>query len=41
MRPVRGGIKLAYQEIELPFEAPPDREQLQEDAICFKMRGVF
>lgn len=32
MRPVRGSIRFAYREIELPFEGPPNRERLQEDA---------
>ncbi len=32
MRPVRGPLKVAYQEVELPFEAPPQREQLEKDA---------
>src|SRR5262249_18698717 len=32
MRPVRGAFKLAYEETELPLEAPPSREQLEKDA---------
>jgi hypothetical protein len=32
MRPVRGGFKLAYDEIELPLVQPPGREQLEKDA---------
>jgi len=32
MRPVSGVLKLAYAEVNLPLEAPPDREQLERDA---------
>jgi hypothetical protein len=32
MRPVRGGFKLAYEEIEVPLVTPPGREQLEKDA---------
>jgi hypothetical protein len=32
MRPVAGNLKLAFDEIELPFEDPPNREQLEKDA---------
>ena len=32
MRPVRGGFKFAYEEVELPFVDPPSREQLEKDA---------
>ena len=32
MRPVSGKLKLAFEEIELPFEDPPNREQLDKDA---------
>jgi neutral ceramidase len=32
MRPVRGAFKLAYDEVDLPLAAPPNREQLQKDA---------
>ena len=32
MRPVRGSFKLAYDEVELPFVAPPGRERLEKDA---------
>jgi hypothetical protein len=32
MRPVRGGFKFAYDEVELPLANPPDREQLERDA---------
>jgi neutral ceramidase len=32
MRPVRGAFKLAYDEVELPLVAPPDRQQLEKDA---------
>ena len=32
MRPVRGAFRLAYDEVELPLAAPPDREQLKKDA---------
>ncbi len=32
MRPVRGPFKLAYDEVELPLVAPPDRGQLEKDA---------
>jgi hypothetical protein len=32
MRPVRGALKIAYHEIELPFEDPPNRERLAADA---------
>lgn len=32
MRPVRGPFKLAYEEVELPLEPPPGREQLEKDA---------
>ncbi|MBI2948586.1 MAG: neutral/alkaline non-lysosomal ceramidase N-terminal domain-containing protein, partial [Verrucomicrobia bacterium] len=34
MRPVSGNLKLASDEIELPFEDPPSREQLEKDAQC-------
>jgi len=32
MRPVRGGFKLAYDEVELPLADPPAREQLEKDS---------
>ncbi len=32
MRRVRGGFKLAYDEVELPLADPPKREQLEKDA---------
>jgi neutral/alkaline ceramidase-like enzyme len=32
MRPVRGDLKLAYEEVDLPLHAPPAREQLENDA---------
>ena len=32
MHPVRGGFKLAYDEVELPFVGSPTREQLDQDA---------
>ncbi len=32
MRPVRGGFKFAYEEVELPLVDPPGREQLEKDA---------
>ena len=32
MHPVRGAFKLAYDEVELPLAAPPDRRQLEQDA---------
>jgi hypothetical protein len=32
MRPVRGGFRLAWEEVELPLVAPPGREQLEQDA---------
>ncbi|HXP62312.1 MAG TPA: neutral/alkaline non-lysosomal ceramidase N-terminal domain-containing protein [Dongiaceae bacterium] len=32
MRPVRGGFKLAYDEVELPLADPPSREQLEKDS---------
>jgi neutral ceramidase len=32
MRPVRGPIKLAYDEVELPLVTPPGRQQLEQDA---------
>jgi len=32
MRPVRGGFKLAYEEVELPLVDPPLRTQLEQDA---------
>lgn len=32
MRPVNGALKLAYQEVELPFEDPPAHDQLVKDA---------
>jgi hypothetical protein len=32
MRPVRGPLKLAYADVELPLEPPPDRAQLDKDA---------
>ncbi|MBN1419573.1 MAG: neutral/alkaline non-lysosomal ceramidase N-terminal domain-containing protein, partial [Planctomycetes bacterium] len=31
MRPVRGPFRFAYDEIDLPLAAPPDREQLEKD----------
>ena len=43
MRPVRGGFKLAYDEVDLPLVTPPTREQLDKDArgadIYLKMRA--
>jgi neutral ceramidase len=32
MRPVRGGFKSAYEEVDLPFVDPPGREQMEKDA---------
>lgn len=32
MRPVRGGFKFSYGEVELPFVGPPSREQMEKDA---------
>jgi len=32
MRPVQGGLKMAYEEVELPLVDPPGREQLEKDA---------
>jgi neutral ceramidase len=32
MRPVKGALKFAYSEPELPLESPPAREQLETDA---------
>ncbi len=32
MRPVRGGFRLAYDEVDLPLVAPPTRERLEQDA---------
>jgi hypothetical protein len=32
MRPVHGGLKLAFDEVELPLAEPPTREQLEKDA---------
>jgi len=32
MRQVRGAFRLAYDEVELPLPAPPDRPQLEKDA---------
>jgi hypothetical protein len=32
MRPVRGGFRLAYDEVELPLVSPPTRERLEQDA---------
>ena len=32
MRPVQGALRLAYAEAELPFEEPPGREQIEQDA---------
>jgi hypothetical protein len=32
LRPVRGAFKLAYDEVELPLPAPPNRQQLEQDA---------
>lgn len=43
MRPVRGDLKFAYEEIELPLVDPPSREQLEKDAqgkdIYVKLRA--
>lgn len=43
MRPVRGPFKLAYDEVELPLQTPPTREQLEKDAggqdIYVKLRA--
>jgi len=43
MRPVRGGFKLAYDEVGLPLVGPPDREHLEKDArsqdLNVKMRA--
>ncbi|MBE7502922.1 MAG: neutral/alkaline non-lysosomal ceramidase N-terminal domain-containing protein [Verrucomicrobiales bacterium] len=32
MRPVRGGFRMAYDEVELPFVPPPGRDRLEADA---------
>ncbi len=32
MRPVRGGFKIAHEEVDLPLADPPPREQLEKDA---------
>lgn len=32
MRPVRGELKFAYEELELPLATPPARDQLEKDA---------
>ncbi len=32
MRPVKGPMKFAYEEVDLPFEAPPGREQIEKDS---------
>jgi neutral ceramidase len=32
MRPVHGSLKLAYDELDLPVTAPPDRQQLEKDS---------
>src|SRR5206468_10516840 len=32
MRRVQGALKLAYAEADLPFEEPPGREQIEQDA---------
>jgi neutral ceramidase len=32
MRPVKGSLRFAYHEIDLPLEEPPAREQLERDA---------
>jgi len=32
MRPVRGGFKLAYDEVELPLVDPPARERIENDS---------
>jgi neutral ceramidase len=32
MRPVRGGFKFAYDEVELPFVDAPNQQQLEQDA---------
>ena len=32
MRPVRGGFRLAYDEVDLPLVTPPTRERLEQDA---------
>jgi len=32
MRPVAGPLRLAYDEVELPLEAPPTPEQIEKDA---------
>ncbi|MBM3836926.1 MAG: hypothetical protein FJ398_02995 [Verrucomicrobia bacterium] len=32
MRPVEGRLRLAFEELELPLEDPPGREQLEKDA---------
>jgi hypothetical protein len=43
MRPVRGAFKLAYDEVELPLPAPPNRQQLEEQAqsedVSVKLRA--
>jgi hypothetical protein len=43
MRPVRGPFKMAYDEVELPFVAPPPRDRLEKDAqsqdISVRMRA--
>jgi len=32
MRPVSGALRMAYEEVELPFVDPPGRERLEQDA---------
>jgi hypothetical protein len=32
MQPVTGPLRLAYDEVELPLEAPPPQEQIEKDA---------
>lgn len=43
MRPVRGGLKFAFEELELPLATPPTREGLEKDSqsqdIYIKMRA--
>ncbi|HOX57952.1 MAG TPA: neutral/alkaline non-lysosomal ceramidase N-terminal domain-containing protein [Candidatus Paceibacterota bacterium] len=43
MRPVRGALKLAYEEVELPLAVQPSREKLEQDAgsgdIYVKLRA--
>ena len=43
MRPVHGGFKFAYDEVDLPFVDPPKREQLEQDAqskdVYIKLRA--